>query len=180
MIFWIPAVLFAADVLLLNQGLLSLLAALGALFFIVVQGLLVFRHRTAAEVEEEHEEEHEGPPRWGTPRERRRLVVAAAWLGFGLAGLAANRLNNALAADRAERVIGACERYQAKHGRLPERLEQITPDFLASVPRAKYTLVFGRFQYLSEKGGHWLVWTVLPPYGRQAYSFEEERWRFLD
>lgn len=179
MIYWLPAVLFFADVLLLNQGLLSLLAALGAAAFLVVQGLLVLRHRTAADDEDEDDEEA-GPPRWGTARERRKLAAAGVWLALGVAGIAANRLNNALAADRAETVIGACERFQAKHGRLPERLENLAPEFLASVPRAKYTLLFGRFQYLAEGGRHWLAWTVLPPFGRQVYSFEEDRWRFFD
>jgi len=40
------------------------------------------------------------------------------------------------------------------------------PDFVPSVPLAKYTLVFNTFMYMAGPGHHSLVWIALPPFGR--------------
>jgi hypothetical protein len=48
------------------------------------------------------------------------------------------------------------------------------------VPRAKYTLLFGDFLYDAGERRHFLVWVVIPPFGRQLYNFEAGRWSTLD
>ncbi|MFH1603528.1 MAG: hypothetical protein ABIH03_06445, partial [Pseudomonadota bacterium] len=60
-------------------------------------------------------------------------------------------------------------------------LGELVPGFLPSVQLAKWTLVLNRFEYRLMPGGtHWLTWTVVPPFGRRSYIFEEARWNYFD
>src|SRR5690349_10249759 len=40
----------------------------------------------------------------------------------------------------AEHLIAACRAFQAKHGQLPDSLEQLVPGFLPALPPARYEL----------------------------------------
>ena len=81
----------------------------------------------------------------------------------------------------AAQVIEACRAYQARHGKLPDRLQELVPEFLPAVPPAKYTLSYGEFTYLtSGDQSHTLMYVALPPFGRRLYHFEETRWSQLD
>lgn len=87
----------------------------------------------------------------------------------------------ATARNHAAQVIDACRAYQARHGMLPDHLEDLVPEFLARVPRAKYTLQWGEFTYwTSSRTSHTLMYVSLPPFGRRVYHFEEGRWSVLD
>jgi hypothetical protein len=79
-------------------------------------------------------------------------------------------------------LIAACRQYEARHGRLPDRLDELVPDLIRSVPLAKYTLIppFNRFMYTARSGHHSLMWVALPPFGRPSCVFEDNRWGFLD
>ena len=44
---------------------------------------------------------------------------------------------NVIASERAATLIAAVEQFYAKHGRYPERLDEIVPGFIAEIPRAK-------------------------------------------
>jgi len=101
--------------------------------------------------------------------------------------------NTRLAAKRALEVIAACRRYEATHGRLPDSLIELVPNTLPSVPRAKYMVMYGDFQYSvvrspafpgdttpREAPLHVLRYTVVPPFGRRIYSFESDSWSYLD
>jgi len=86
-------------------------------------------------------------------------------------------VNNRIARHRAERVIAACRQYETQYHRLPDRLQELVPKFLPSVPRAKYTLLFGDFTYfLSFEKKHHLYYVAFPPLTRVIYSFESGRW----
>jgi hypothetical protein len=100
-------------------------------------------------------------------------LTAAAVLGT-------NYLQNLLARHRAEEVIAACERYHLAHGSYPDQLSDLVPALLPGVPRAKYVLAFGHFDYHAAAGRHTLGYTALPPFGRPFYVFEELRWGYLD
>jgi hypothetical protein len=63
---------------------------------------------------------------------------------------------------------------------LPDRLEQLVPEFLPAVPRAKYTFAWGEFTYSTSAKDHTLMYVVIPPFGRLFYHFEEARWTQLD
>ncbi|WP_165075872.1 hypothetical protein [Paludisphaera rhizosphaerae] len=87
-----------------------------------------------------------------------------------------------MAEANAQRIIAACEAYQADNGSLPGGLKDLVPKYLSSVPVAKYCLgPWSRFTYFNSKGGTaMLVWHVVPPYYRKIYSFEDRRWSYLD
>jgi hypothetical protein len=70
--------------------------------------------------------------------------------------------------------------YQAVNGHYPDQLSDLVPVLLPSVPREKYVLGFGRFEYHVAQGRHTLGYTALPPFGRPFYVFEERRWGYLD
>ena len=65
-------------------------------------------------------------------------------LGAGL-HVAAARGNAVIAGRRLELMVSAAEKYKAKYGKYPENPEALAPEFLAKVPRAKYTLLWGGF-----------------------------------
>jgi len=94
--------------------------------------------------------------------------------------LANNAVQNRIAEANARRVITACEAYHAANGRFPKTLEELAPQYMDSVPLAKYC--FGppsRFYYYNS-GKPMLVWQVIPPYYRKIYDFEDRRWSCLD
>jgi len=98
------------------------------------------------------------------------IVVTVTWIVA----------NNALAARRADALVAALHRYEARHQRLPDSLQALVPEFIPAVPRAKYTLMFGDFLYYASERQHVLMWVMIPPFGRQLYDFERRRWRTLD
>ncbi len=89
---------------------------------------------------------------------------------------------NARARERAETLIAACRAFEAKHGRLPETLDALVPEFLPALPPARYDGPHFGFQYEVNTASrcHVLSWTDLPPFGRPFYVFEEDRWGYLD
>jgi hypothetical protein len=112
---------------------------------------------------------------------RSRALRAGLYLFLGAATLATVRLHLATAESRATLVIDACRAFEQAHGALPNRLEELVPEFLSAVPRAKYTLAWGEFTYsASETRRHTLMYVTLPPFGRRIYHFEEARWSQLD
>jgi len=158
------AVLFLADLGFSGQGFFSLLVAgvglglltLGALWAIV---------------------------RGAAPRilVRSRAMRAGLYLLLGLATVATMQFHAATAQNHAAQVIEACRAYQTRHGMLPDRLQELVPEFLPTVPRAKYTLAWGEFTYwTSGEKSHTLMYVALPPFGRRLYHFEEARWSQLD
>ena len=108
---------------------------------------------------------------------RRRAAVWATVVVVTIVWLTANVI---LAERRADTLIAAVRRYEARHQRLPDTLQALVPEFLPAVPRAKYTLILGNFIYSAVEGRHLLMWVVIPPFGRQLYNFEADRWTTLD
>jgi hypothetical protein len=85
-----------------------------------------------------------------------------------------------IAKANAPRVVTACEEFHAANGKYPETLEELVPQYMPSVPRAKYSLGFGEFVYWNFNDSPMLIWYVVPPYSRAFYNFKEGRWRYLD
>jgi hypothetical protein len=157
------SVLFLADLGFAGQGLLSLLVACVGLGLLASGALWAVVRGGAA------------------PLVRSRVLRAGMYLLLGVATVAAMQFHSATARNHAAQVIDACRAYQARHGMLPDRLEELVPEFLPAVPRAKYTLQWGEFTYwTSEKKSHTLMYVALPPFGRRVYHFEEARWSQLD
>jgi hypothetical protein len=157
-------VLFLGDLGFSGQGLFSMFVA-GVGLTLLTLGALWAAARGA-------------PPRtWA----RSRALRASLYLVLGIATVAATRFHAATAQNHAAQIIEACRAYQTRHGMLPDRLQQLVPEFLPAVPRAKYTLSFGEFTYwTSGQKSHTLMYVALPPFGRRLYHFEEARWTGLD
>lgn len=93
--------------------------------------------------------------------------------------------NGKMAARRADALVAACHGYEAKYGRYPERLEELIPEFITGVPRARYVVAWGEFDYYvrpaeGAERHHTLKYVVIPPFGRRLYQLEERRWSRLD
>jgi len=122
---------------------------------------------------------------WSLIRGRRPLAVSRAIRGglyvlLGAAAVGAMALHARTGRINADRVIEACRSYERANGKLPDRLEDLVPDFLPSIPRARYTGMFREFMYWSTGEGHTLLYVTVPPFGRRLYHFEERRWSSLD
>jgi len=149
------------DLGFMGQGILSLLIAVVGLALLMLGSLWsIIRGQRA--------------------RAGNRAARAALYLLLGAVTLGVLRFHSDTARAQATRVIEACRAYETTHGKLPERLQNLVPGFLPAVPRAKYTFVFGEFDYWSSPAGHTLVYVATPPFGRRLYHFEEDRWGQLD
>jgi len=113
---------------------------------------------------------------------RIRMVKAGVTIGAGAAAFGAIALGNRIAEERAGKVIAAVEPFKAKRGGYPDKLEQLVPVFLPEVPPAKPFGMLREFQYRrsATDGQHTLTYTVVAPFGRRLYHFEEQRWSALD
>lgn len=81
---------------------------------------------------------------------RRRIQVASAFLCVVLATFGWLALNIRIAKRNAAPIIAACERFRSAHGRYPFGLDELTPNLLPSLAKARYTLVAGEFAYHSD------------------------------
>src|SRR4029077_12640957 len=106
-----------------------------------------------------------------------RIVIPLVTMGLVFANA---RLQSKIARSHAELIIQACKQYQKSHGIFPPTLHALVQEYLRSVPRAKYSLIFGDYWYSEWKGRHDLMWIEIPPFGRPYYIFEEARWGYLD
>jgi hypothetical protein len=90
--------------------------------------------------------------RWFAGGPRKRLVAgyATAAMYIVVAGLVVGyvTLQANVARDRAPELVKAVEHYRTDHGEYPSDLEKLVPAYVPSVPRARYTLMFGHFLYL--------------------------------
>jgi hypothetical protein len=154
----ILSVLFLFDLGYAGQGLLSLLVSVCGVGLLTT-GALWSAARGAA------------------PLARSRALRAGMYLVLGVAAYGTARFHVATAESHAARVIEACRAFEARRGMLPDRLEELVPDFLPAVPRAKYTLAWGEFTYsTSAEKRHTLMYVTLPPFGHRIYHFEEAQW----
>ena len=155
-------VLFLLDVGYSGQGLFSL--------FVTVVGLAVMTAGALWSV-----------ARGAAPLARSRALRGVAYLVLGVATFATMRFHAFTAETHSARVIEACRAFEVRYGALPDRLDQLVPEFLPAVPRAKYTVAWGTFTYFSSgEKSHTLMYVALPPFGRRVYHFEADRWTQVD
>ena len=114
---------------------------------------------------------------WAVSRALRALI----YLVLAAATVGTLRFHFWMAEARSNQVVDACNAYHARHGAYPERLHDLVPEFFASVPRAKYTMMWGEFSYrASTRDAHTLMYVAFPPFGRRLYNFEAGQWGQLD
>ena len=117
---------------------------------------------------------------FGEARFKLRLSKAAVTSIGGFAALTIIVYGNVIARERAESLVVAVEQFHAKHGRYPERLGEIVPEFIPEIPKAKYVLIADRFRYFKSDSRHSLMYVEIPPFGRRIYTFEDRRWTTLN
>jgi hypothetical protein len=106
-----------------------------------------------------------------------RILIPLITLLLVLANYSVQRR---IAMANAARLIQACEHYREVNGAYPERLGDLVPRYLNSVPRAKYCFSYSEFVYFGSPPGPTLSWWECPPFGRRAYVFDTGKWRYLD
>jgi hypothetical protein len=155
--------LFIFDAFFLNQGVVALLIIPVALFIFLPRAL------------------------WGLRTSRRlyleRLTKAGIYMLAAVAIFVALGLQNRMADRRAVELGKACLAYHAKYNRYPQRLDELVPEFIPSVPVVKYTLGGGGSFFYSSRpdgGEPMLFYQALPPFGRRFYHMEKGSWGYLD
>lgn len=155
---------YFCDAFVLNQGALALV------LFVVV--LFYFAPATM----------------WALRTDRRlaslRFYKAAIYVMAATAILFTNALQNRMADAKAVKLGNACLAYRAKYHHYPTDLGDLVPEFISSVPPAKYTLT-GRFFYdgnpLTDNDREpMLYYVAMPPFGRRFYHMESRSWGYLD
>jgi hypothetical protein len=158
----IAAVLFVGDAFMFNQGII----APG----VMIVCLLVFLPRALWSL------------RTNRQLFRLRLAKVGIYIFGAMAVFTVNALQNQMADRRAIMIGKDCLAFHAKYQRYPESLNELVPEFLRSVPPAKYTLWGAPFFYVSrpEGGEPILYYQALPPFGRRFYHMEKGYWGYLD
>jgi len=105
-----------------------------------------------------------------------RLLIPLVTILFAVAN---HSVQKRIAMGNAARLIQACQQYREANRAYPERLGELVPRYLSSVPRAKYCLTFSEFRYYGPPLAM-LIWYEYPPFGRRIYNFDKGRWGYLD
>lgn len=155
----IAIILFGLDAFWLNQGMVALITVMIALPIMIIKALIRWKNKSLL---------------------KKRLTACGIYLLMSLLIFTSISLNNKIARNRAEMLIATCEKYKDKNSEYPESLSDLVPDFIKEIPVAKYTLTSNRFFYISSKNSHILFYTSMPPSGRPTYSFEKQKWVYID
>lgn len=76
-------------------------------------------------------------------------------------------LNQGKAIRGAERIAAACEAYKAKNGAYPETISKLAPEYLKSVPRAKFAIMWAQYRLKGDR-----VMYVLDPWVMMAGYYD--------
>jgi len=150
--------LFFIDGLMIGQGIISGLIGAG-LVFIYLPLTLQKRYR-------------------GFRKER--LARFAIYYAAVVAAIALVAHDISLARERAETLITAVSKYKEKHGRYPDKLEQLVPELVPEILPPKRSLVSSRWYYLASDERHSLMYVAVPPFERRSYNFESGQWHDID
>ena len=159
----IAAVCYVLDAFVLNQGLVALVLFAVVLFYFVPARLWVVR-----------EDRHLAG---------RRLAKLGICLLAGISIVVTNDLQNRMADRKAIMVGYACEAYRAKYHYYPKQLSALVPEFLSSVPSAKYGLLGNEYFFYSNRDNDdepMLYYQAVPPFGRRLYHMKSRSWGYLD
>lgn len=145
------AVVYVIDAWILGQGgiaIVALIAAVIAGIVSIVRGLAGDRQRI-----------------------RQGLATVGLFLATLLAVVATNIQHQAMSERRAPQVIEAIGKYRDSHATYPAKLQDLVPAQMSSVPRARYTLLFGNFEYIFKRQDTpLLMFYAVPPLGRRVYD----------
>jgi len=156
----VAASIFVLDAVILNQGFVAVILILLALFVFFPVAVLQRRR--------------------DRPKYEQRLVKIAIYVLTGIAVLGSNTLQNRIADRRAIAIGNACLAYRAKYHQYPAELEELVPEFLSSVPPAKWGESFNYSRALNADHEPMLWYAAVPPFGRRFYHMESGTWGYLD
>jgi len=89
--------------------------------------------------------------------------------------------NNRLAEHRATELVTVIEQYKIDNGVYPDNLDALIPQYIESVPRAKFTLgSTNEFKYLNNDNKPIFFYVDFPPFGRPFYNFISKEWDYMD
>jgi hypothetical protein len=114
-------------------------------------------------------------PGWGLALTRIAFPPLILWLV-----MANDSFQRKIAEENAPCIITACEQYHTDNGKYPKALVDLVPQYLPSVPLAKYCLMFGEFFYWNMEDHPQFLWYATPPFGRKIYTFDDRRWGYID
>jgi hypothetical protein len=155
----IAMALFIVDALVLNQGTIAAIAFMVILIWLLPKAIfLKFKKKSPIDP----------------------LMKSAIFGVMALAVFTANFTNNKIAKYHAINLIIAVEKYHQATDRYPEKLRDLVPEYIPTVPVAKYTLAFNEFSYVNYQGTASLLYVVFPPFGRAMYNFNRKSWGYLD
>lgn len=153
--------IFVLDAVILNQGFVAAILILLALFVFFPFAVLLRRRDRL--------------------KYQQRLVKIAIYVLTGISVLGSNTFQNRIADLRAIEIGNACVAYRAKYHQYPVGLKELVPEFLSSVPPAKWG--GERFCYsraLDADHEPMLWYAAVPPFGRRFYHMESGTWGYLD
>ena len=150
------SLLIFVDAFVVNQGVLAGLVVL----FQIILGIPRIIRATSPDIK------------------RVRLVSFVIYMSAALVVFTANSVSNRIAHHRAEVLIASIKAYVSAENKYPEKLQDLVPKYISSVPNAKFSLVFNKFYYSSEHP--FLMYVSLPPFTRPTYLFDKEKWQVVD
>lgn len=161
----IAAGLYFLDAIWLGQGGIAVFALLSLAIFFVPATLLAWYRKN---------------------RFVRNLRAARTllYLTMALAILATIRIDLAGARGKADAIVAALKSHQAKTGHYPDTLEQLVPDYLPAIPKARFSLTMNEYRYhVARSDGresHTLSYIAMPPFGFSYYNLEKGQWAVKD
>jgi hypothetical protein len=123
---------------------------------------------------------------WALRSDRRvarlRATKAGIYLLAAVSTFVTIGLQNRMADRRAVRVGAACLAYRAKYHHYPKNLKALVPEFISSIPVARYELLANDSFFSSREDDRepMLYYEAIPPFGRRFYHMETSSWGYLD
>lgn len=106
------------------------------------------------------------------------VCIGVLFLGV-IAVCTTSHVRTTRAQGRIVKIGEACVAYREKYNRYPERLDDLAPEFISSLPAS--TDRFSDIGYSSHDGSEpFIFYHCLPPFGTCYYYVESRCWRFLD
>jgi hypothetical protein len=157
----VAAGIFVLDAVILNQGFVAAILIFVALFVFLPSALLLRRQDRS--------------------KYKQRLWKIAIYLLTGIAVFGSNMLQNRIADRRAIAIGNACMAYRAKYHQYPAGLNDLVPEFLPSVPAAKWGGEHFFYSRAANSDHEPMLWyAAMPPFGRRFYHMESGGWGYLD
>ena len=151
--------LFLIDALFFNQGIIAAIALFIVVFWLIPKSIFLWLKKQSV---------------------KPQLYKCLIYFLMAIFILAANYLNNQLAASRANQIIAAVEKFKVVNHRYPKKLTELAPEYIEAIPTAKYAVFGNGFFYSSRGDDAFIGYVVIPPFGRRIYDFNSKKWGQID